>query len=439
VANAELECEIDPSPIIKKLTVEAGSCDSIHRRRYLYGRLASIQAKMGNIDTAISTLREGDKYGEQDQPHTQVDIAIAQAKAGLDPSNMFAEAKAISGKMLVRSGDNNYEIVKSDSMKVLHLLMIAKAEHQSGLDPLLTFMEAIDLDNLSHRSRYYPQIVENLAACRYFQHALQLADKIGSSDDDRSYRDDKTHALALIAEEQCKAGNIEEAIQIAGETNSSYVLAHIFADSAVAKAKRGENPQEYIDEALKYMALELHHLEKHHKHVTVELYTYIGQAQTRCGIDSNKLFTFAFNEAENESEPDDKANAYLTIAKHQALGEIDPADTLRSAMKWADQITAQPSPDILDEDEQSMLYEQIADAAVDAGCLDIARVLADKLSSTSSTDKAQVLIGIGIKEAQRGLSQIEIDSLSPNIIQQLLSSKDEEIRKAIVYFGFGSD
>lgn len=210
-----------------------------------------------------------------------------------------------------------------------------------------------------------------------------------------------------------------------------WVLAHV----AVGQAKDKVDPSESIRETIDLLG-EKGIQPQFRPFMHVKILCLLARAKGTYGADPQDMIGEAFKKTELDSG-NSRSNAYLDIARVQMENSIDPKPTIDLAFEWNKGLKVEG--DDWASAIQIMTWGDIAIAQIDAGLFDDVRTTINQLDSYEDPDvlcmKAELLAELAKKEAQLGLTQSEIELLTPFDIDTILASGHQDANGALEYFG----
>lgn len=427
-----VEAGIPPISALKRLTQIRDSLKPGERdpggRSFMELGMADICGMLGRVDDmkALLDAPEGDGVLWTISPY--IYAGEAYARSGGDPTTLMKEAM----DRIARSQahwDNHFG-------KTIEYVRVARVLHKAGLDPKPAFAKAEetldaakrnpDRGSLDHRS--YEELGVGYAACGLPEDALRMVDLIRVTTRWNEIRDwDVGKALQKIAQEHLSRGDYGAAVTAAKRLNWGRFTAKMLAHKAVAEVRQGKDASPTINEA----ALVLKGAK--YEEVDEEVYPLLGLALARSGrVEEAEAMFRGIRTAIDEMDVLYKTEMGFELAKAIDEARYEAEGLYRQSFKWADQFrTDKPDWELMHGMSWGM-YEHGVRNLIEGGCFDLAKEYLDKYPD-DGWSKSRLIADLAKAEALKGLSQAEIDAVTPIKIEQLLS-ESEQSKQAALYF-----
>lgn len=442
LAEAQAGLGINPQPIITEIKTTADSIeDDTYNQANLYGGIARVQARLGDIPAALRTIEQASLKNGFMTPFVYIYIVELQIEAGA------------SAEELIKKAVEAVEKGSTGSVHQAHVYSrIALVQKRAGFSPKELLNRAIQkLEETEGRAGYsYGLLAERFAECGYYTEAVALVQRIGGDTPERA-KQLQNNTIWAIASKQAQAGLFDEAVETVSRTGDIYYLADVTSQITVLAARSGAGAEERVKEALTNVAayensIKRHRYKKYYQTRVARMYATIAEAQTTLGLDPHPLFEMAIARASSALNTDEEAITLAEIARVQARIGINARATFLLALASADEIvkTAEKNNTVFwtTPIEQLLAYEDVAKAAIECGYDDLLekaferfdRFDQEESTGDSSYEKAELLVKRARERAKRALSIAEIKRLTPSQINAIRSGDNESAKQAVQYF-----
>ena len=387
-----------------------GNITRERERAGVYRDAAQIYTWAGDTNKAYEAIAKG---AEIDRafllPWGYLDIAKIELKQGKKPTDSIAKAL----KSVKRIGD---------PLRVCHqYFQVAKLQSRAGVNSRsLVYKAVVMLDEASvahpqQKLLVYQDATEAYAVNGDFGLAFQTLPKMVA--ELPSYtRQKRDRSLTYIANELIKAGRFEQALHAVHGIDDYSVIARCNAKVALAQARTGFDPKEWIDTSLEQIedyqqVIKLDPYAETYRARLSKIFAILGQAEAENGNDSRGRFAQAMDYARKEPSLRQRAELLSEVGSQMAAVGYNPRQAFLEAVVAAELLLSQPENDprlqgFLHLIGQSIAievptYQDVLEQATNAGLLDLVDRGIDRLykldhrlrEGFSTLVKADLLLG----------------------------------------------
>ena len=426
LANTIREMGEDPVPVLKKAGTLGGN-DHVWKMQ-----LAIAFAKSGDtsmLEKVSKSLNQLEDDGEDSTLQQMLGmLAEFQTNSGLDPTESYAKLAQIAKA-------RDYNASKG-------LIVIAKSMAKHGVDPSSVLEEAEKLIDKDERRYHYGELAMVYAKMGKDEKARYYLQKAHEESPGYIARNDVLYELALF---YINNGDIEPALKIVDDVGTIETKALLLSRIAKKIAQEGEDPSSIVDRAIKETDKITYGSSKLYVYLTLAEAELVSQGNVKAmldravatlEIDENLLYDISILSRLARTQRQVGRNTKRTVdLMYQAIesifSEIPP--------------DADPNDDNykLERIEAIMAIEDTVDTLIDLGYFDQAKrliheyrqrcLLLDELVEIDEFSP-NAFARVAKEESKTVLSLNEINSLTRQDIQMLISSRNSETIEALAYF-----